>query len=216
MPGQPVTTAENDIIESLTNAGFKGLSKTQLKLISKTRQEAFKALLDSNRIENIGSQSRPRYVTQDFFQPLEIACDLILAQAKPGQLKTFTRKQIADSLTGVFQEKADEAVERLVEEKKLLALKCSGKDYFLHASSTAAYLGLVEKGTEPPAEDSAKPQVKVKPETEPAPEVPALTQPSDGSDDEVYRFKQASNLFITAFKDYLSLMGRRTIKALRL
>ncbi|MDR4507617.1 MAG: hypothetical protein MRJ65_05165 [Candidatus Brocadiaceae bacterium] len=132
------------IVQKLRDAGPDGLGKSKLR-ITKGLEQAFQNLLRDNEIRNLGSKARPRYVLKEYFNPLESAYNEIerftVSPRKQNELAPFPLTKIRNKLTpGCIREKADEAIEFLIKEKKLLKIRIGRGTYFLHVSSIAPYL----------------------------------------------------------------------------
>ncbi|MFH1138855.1 MAG: hypothetical protein V1816_22485 [Pseudomonadota bacterium] len=206
MPDLNLEAAEKDILHRLAQAGPKGLNKKQLELSPKARKAAFEKLLAAGRMVNQGSKTKPRYVTPEFFRPpREIARDLILAKAKPGTLKGFTRKQLVDKIAVSPKRIADEAVERLVKERMLLAVKCGRSVYYLHAAVVPPFLPEAEKAGPAPAEDKAPADIS----DQVLRAYQALKDRDGYSDVEIYHLQQAAGVPMDELKAFILMMGRR-------
>lgn len=132
------------ILQKLRDAGPDGLNKSKLR-ITKGSEQAFQELLKDNKIGNLGSKARPRYILKEYFNPLESAYNEIerftMTRRKQNELIPFTLTTIRNKLPpGCIREKADEAIEFLMNEKKLLKIKAGKGTYFLHVSLIAPYL----------------------------------------------------------------------------
>ncbi|MCF6149940.1 MAG: hypothetical protein E3K37_14905 [Candidatus Kuenenia sp.] len=139
-----IETQKEIILQKLRDAGPDGLSKSKLK-IAKNSEQAFQELLRDREIRNLGSKARPRYVLKAYYNPLErayneIECITRMPQ-KQNELIPFTLTTIRNKLpSGCIREKADEAIEILIQEKKLLKIKIGRGTYFLHVSSIEPYV----------------------------------------------------------------------------
>lgn len=143
-----IETQKEIILQKLRDAGPVGLGKSKLK-IAKSSEQTFQELIRDKEIRNLGSKARTRYVLKEFYNPLESAYDEIerftMTPRGKNELMPFTLTMIRNKLTpGCIREKADEAIEFLVNEKKLLKIKIGRGMYFLHVSSIASYLPTVE------------------------------------------------------------------------
>lgn len=133
------------ILQKLRDAGLNGLSKSKLR-ITKSSEQAFQELLRDKEIRNLGSKARPRYVLKEYYNPLESAYNEIerftsILQKKQNELIPFTLTTLRNKLPpGCIREKTDEAIEFLMNEKKLLKIKIGRGTCFLHVSSIAPYL----------------------------------------------------------------------------
>ena len=69
---------KESILIKLQEVGTKGLSKTGLKIgKSRPKSRALKELEQAQKIVNLGSKTRTRYVLPEFNRPLEIAHEII-------------------------------------------------------------------------------------------------------------------------------------------
>lgn len=142
MPATYEVECEELILQRLTAAGAKGLTKTQLKLSKSSKkgkicQEVLKRLEKKGQIGNLGSERKnTRYVTAQHFRPLEMAYEHIEAATRESGTTLRSRKYFADRLKnkGAVAKKIDEAFKLLVSEGKLLRLRWSNFPVYLHVS----------------------------------------------------------------------------------
>ncbi len=129
---------KEDILNRLSKAGSKGLSKSGLDIKASTpKAKALQELEKEREIGNLGSKDKTQYVLKEFFTPLENACEKIekevLSSQKSNNLKLVSRSKLIESLpAGSVRKKADEAIDWLVNEKKLLKIKHGNNTFFLH------------------------------------------------------------------------------------
>jgi len=140
------------ILKKLNDTGPSGLSKSKLGT-SKSLGSALNELLKEKVIGNLGTSKRVRYVLIEFYNPIETACEEIekftAVEPRGKELTTFTLTKIRSKLTaGIIRKKADEAIDFLVNERKLLKVKACGRTNFLHASTVKSYLGRFDEYTE--------------------------------------------------------------------
>jgi hypothetical protein len=141
-------TQKETILQRLKDAGPAGLNKSKLK-ISKNSEQAFQELLRDKEIMNLGNKTKPRYVLKEYYNPLENAYDEIeritLISQKQKELIPFALTNIRSKLpAGCIREKTEEAIEFLVNGKKLLKIKVGKGTYFLHVSSLKPYVSREE------------------------------------------------------------------------
>jgi len=145
---------KEDILKRLRGAGKKGVNKTELKVTSKSenmRIEAFKSLEKEGKIVNSGTKSKPRYLLQEFYRPLEMAYEKIeehlLAVQKPDKMKLVSLSNLKNMLKNLKHE-ADKAIDLLLKENKLLKIKHGNGTYFLHANPVLELLSFVQVSPE--------------------------------------------------------------------
>ncbi len=155
---------KEDILNKLREVGAKGLPKSKLTAgdSSKKKTEAFKDLEKNLQIVNVGSESRTRYVLQEFNKPTEITFDLIekkavgsitLENAYEFIEKKAAGKMMLFSQTALFSDFPSskkiqkKTIDWLVKEKKLLNLKYGKNTVYLHISAVQSFLPSVQ--TEP-------------------------------------------------------------------
>lgn len=139
-------TQKESILRKLQDAGSAGLGKTKLG-ITKTNMQAFNELRESGAIANLGSPSKTCFVLKEFYNPLEKACDeiekLLKTPMKPNELKALLMTKLITSLpVGSIRNKGKDAVEFLLNGKKLLRMKVGNGIYLLHVSMIEFYLSL--------------------------------------------------------------------------
>ncbi len=152
-------TVKESILQKLKDAGFVGLTKSKLKITTKKSKQAFKELVDSNEIANIGSRTRQLFVLPDFFNPLERACDKIeeltgapqnLEHIIPVNLSKLNMSLPA----GNIRLKTDEAIAFLLKKKRLIKIKAGRSLYLLHVSTVESYLNIKNAGHDRVEQDS--------------------------------------------------------------
>lgn len=133
------------ILKKLKETGPDGVSKSRLGK-SKSLGVALNELQKDRIIGNLGTSKRVRYVLIEFYNPIERAGEEIekftAIEPKEKELATFTLTKIRNKLTaGVIREKVPEAIDFLINERRLLKIKACGRINFIHASTVKSYLG---------------------------------------------------------------------------
>ncbi len=174
---------KKEMLNQLKESGTKGFTKSRLIGKSRPKTKALKELEESGEIINLGSKGRTRYVLKEFDMPLEIGYELLVRKAATGRPTLFSRTKLRELVKGApakVMKRMDEAIDRLVREKKLIRLISGKTAFFLHAASIQSFIasGLIE-----PEEKEAVPESKagepvsqpVPPEPKPEP-APGLTR----------------------------------------
>jgi hypothetical protein len=173
------------ILFKLEQAAAGGLTKSGLGVKGpKTPSgRALKELEQARKIGNLGSRTRTRYVLSEHFKPLELACEKIEANARSakgvraGAFELMTRTELEKGCKGAVGKKAEEAVDWLVKEGRLLRFRRGRLTYYLHGEHLSDRV-LRESAADSSAAAAAQPQV---PPSE-APEVLRREQVLDAYD----------------------------------
>jgi len=171
---------KKEMLNQLKEAETKGFTKSRLIGKSRPKTKALKELEESGEIINLGSKGRTRYVLKEFDMPLEIGYELLVKKAASGRPTLFSRTKLRELVKGApakVMKKMDEAIDRLVREKKLIRLISGKTAFFLHAASIQSFI----------ASELSEPEEKEAlsvPESKPEPPVsqpePAQTEPVPG------------------------------------
>ena len=156
------------VLAALDRAGEGGLKKPALarvllggKRLAKARQAEFAGALEPllhglaarGEVVNFGTAASPTYALARWDRRLEAACESLESRATPGRATAFTVAALRRGhRKGIGKPIIDEAVRRLVTERKLIAVQPGKTVFYLHARSLAPLL--VEVGgrrQEPPA-----------------------------------------------------------------
>jgi len=125
---------KKDILNKLQEAGAKGLGKTKMG-VSASKNEAIEALEKEQKIGNLGTAKKSRYVLQEFNTPLELACEIIEKKAMSAGTALFSRTKLVrhnDFPAGKVRANRNKAFDKLVEEKRLSEIKRKSLTYFVH------------------------------------------------------------------------------------
>ncbi|HEX6994918.1 MAG TPA: hypothetical protein VF339_12305 [Gammaproteobacteria bacterium] len=140
---EPAERFADDLLRRLDAAGERGLTSAELKLPSagsragRACRGALQSLLRRGEIGNLGTAKRPRYVSIEYYRPLEIAYDHIAARAREAGTRLSSKTALAKGLSGAAKERVDEALKLLVAEGALLRLKWGVHPLYLHASAVS-------------------------------------------------------------------------------
>ncbi len=132
---------KKDILNRLQEAGAKGLSKTGLGVSSSKKSLKNKAIEELEReqkIGNLGTAKKSRYVLQEFNTPLKIAYKIIEKKALSAGMTLFSRTKLVhykEFPAGKVRKNRNKAFDRLVKEKKLSEIKRKSLTYFVHGES---------------------------------------------------------------------------------
>lgn len=140
MKKQSLESHRDTIIKKLQEAGHQGLSKTELGIKKKFRlkHQAFTELESTQQIANLGNQAKTQYVLKEFYMPLETACCKIEKLMRDEKKKLFSRskiKEVTKNCPIAVRAKIDEAVEILVDRKKIIKFFYGRTELFSHVRS---------------------------------------------------------------------------------
>jgi len=140
------------IFKKLRKVGTRGLSKTGLKIgKSRPKSRAIKELEQSQKIVNLGSKTRTRYVLPEFNKPLEIACERIERSAMSGKKGLFSRTKLRElsrkGCPSKIAKRLDDAIDWLIKEGKLLNLTYGKSILYLHISALQSFQPPAKKRT---------------------------------------------------------------------
>lgn len=149
MGQQGLGAKKRAILEKLEKAGPVGLTKGGLG-VKGTRgpgAKALKILEEGREIANLGTPNKTRYVLIAFYRPLELACDRIEGNAnaapssRPGILELLSKTELVKGCEGEIRKKVDQALDRLVKERKLLKFRRGRLHYYVHPDRLKDALG---------------------------------------------------------------------------
>lgn len=145
MPKLTIDDHKKRILDRLHEIGSRGASKSALKIKSRSlADKALKELESNHQIGNLGNQRNTRYVLMEHYRPFEIACEVIernakkIGKLKSGILSLVTRSELEKGASGKVLEKASDARNWLVQEKKLFRFK-RGHIYYAHSEQLESF-----------------------------------------------------------------------------
>jgi hypothetical protein len=171
--GETVERQKEKILANLREAGPAGAKKAKLGVKSPkgSAAQALKELLSDRRVANLGSPTRPCYVLGEHFNPLERACAQIERNARLQKpvydptLELFVKKELEKGCQGEVRNKVDEALDWLVQQKRLVKLR-RGRSFYL--ASTDGLKALLTPDRQPPeAAAEAQPRPLHSPDAHP-------------------------------------------------
>lgn len=171
---------KKEMMTQLKEAGTKGFTKSRLIGKSRPKTKALKELEESGDIINLGSKGRTRYVLKEFDMPLEIGYELLVKKAATGKPALFSRTKLRELVKGApakVMKKMDEAIDRLVREKKLIRLISGKTAFFLHAASIQSFIA---SDMAEPEERETAPESKPEPVSLPVSAEPPKPEPESG------------------------------------
>lgn len=120
--------AKENLLQRLKEVSEEGISKSNLCGSSKGNKDALAALVKDRKVFNLGSRSRPCFVLEKHFRPLERAYEAIEQLFNSVGLKLMTKGKLEKELKtfSAVKKKISEALELLVQENKLLKFKTAG------------------------------------------------------------------------------------------
>ncbi|MBF0101562.1 MAG: hypothetical protein HQK77_11705 [Desulfobacterales bacterium] len=138
---EEIQTLQEELLNQIKQAGMQGIPKSDLKIQARSlKMKAFKLLEKDKSIANLGTANDTRYVLKEFFLPLEMACKLIEKNAQTHQLNLLNRRDLVKGCKGALNRKANQAIELLVKEKKIIRLKRGKNLFYLHSSSLQPFM----------------------------------------------------------------------------
>lgn len=150
MAEKTIEQMRETILEKVRQAGAAGLGKAKIGSFKagSAGARAFAALLREGVLQNLGTAQRARYVTAEFFRPLEIAYQAILEKVGRETLKPWSRAKLETGLTGAIKAKAAAATDLLVEEKQLVPIQVGAGRSYLSVRKFKEWLGEAAEGEE--------------------------------------------------------------------
>lgn len=133
MAAKTVQDYKKEILAAVKDTGAQGIKKTALKIKTKAAVEAFKQLVKSRTIANIGSRKKQKWVMAQHYRPLEMAYQRLEDKALSHKDVLISKSKLFEGLTGAAGKKGDEALKFLRQEGRLMVLKGSGRTFFAHA-----------------------------------------------------------------------------------
>jgi hypothetical protein len=95
----------------------------------------------SGQVLNAGTPKTPRYLLPEFDRRLELTCAALEAKATPGRATVYNLAALRRAKPrGATNEIVDEAVQRLLGERKLIAIQPGKSVFYLHSRSVAPML----------------------------------------------------------------------------
>ena len=140
---------KKEIHTKLAKAGPGGMTKGGLgiKGTGSPGAKALELLEEGREVANLGTPKKTRYVLIEFYRPLELACERIEGNAntapssRPGSLELLSKKELEKGCEGEIRKKVDEALDRLVKERKLLKFRRGRLHYYVHPDRLKGALG---------------------------------------------------------------------------
>ena len=156
MPSETIESQKEKILVKLIAAGPAGLTKSGLGIKDKKSKaaQALAALLNAGQAANLGNLRNPRYVLQQYFNPLERACDQIEKYARSkmpvreNTIDLIPRSEFEKGFRGPRGEvwkRFDEAIDWLLKTGHLLKFRAGCNTYFVHVSQVSLSLPSQEK-----------------------------------------------------------------------
>lgn len=157
-----VETLENQVgklLLKLREAGPAGLTKGKLgvKAGKSIAAQALRDLIVRRKVANLGTATRTCFVLIEHFNPLERACERIERNALSKQagredtIELLIRKDLEKGCEGEVRKKADEAVDWMVKERRLMRFRRSRTVYFVHAEKLRGAAQATRPGENSPA-----------------------------------------------------------------
>ena len=159
MPSETIESQKEKILAKLIAAGPAGLTKSGLGIKDKKSKaaQALAALLNAGQAANLGNLRNPRYVLQQYFNPLERACDQIEKYARSkmpvreNTIDLIPRSEFEKGFRGPRGEvwkRFDEAINWLLKTGHLLKFRAGCNTYFVHVSQVSLSLPSQEKAAD--------------------------------------------------------------------
>jgi hypothetical protein len=159
-PGDSIRPEQEAVLSALERAGESGLKKAALtralldgRRLGKAPKAEFERalalllgeLVADGEVVDFGTAASPAYVLSRWDRRLEAACAEIESRATPGKATAFTLAALRKGhRKGVGKPTIDEAIQKLVAARKLIAIQPGKTVFYVHARSLAP---LVLQGT---------------------------------------------------------------------
>ena len=156
MRGETIESQKEKILAKLLAAGPAGLTKSGLgiKDTKGKAAQALAALLNARQAANLGNLRNPCYVLQQYFNPIERACNQIekyalsKRPARENSIDLIPKSEFEKEFRGPKGEiwkRFDEAIDWLLKTDRLLKFRAGRNTYFVHVNQVSLSLSSQEK-----------------------------------------------------------------------
>lgn len=131
------------MLEKARQAGAAGVSKSKFGTFKtgSAGAQAFVALVREGALQNLGTAQRARFVTAEFFRPLEMAYQAILEKVAREGIKPWSRAKLEAGLTGAIKARVADATDLLVEERRLVPVRFGAGRQYLSVKKIMEWVG---------------------------------------------------------------------------